>query len=80
MSDVKLERVWVDNPLLCPCCEGNNLHPAGVHVHTFDNIELEFWCEECHGSNPDEAAVYTNNFRLHVGFHKGTTYLDWRVI
>ena len=33
MSDITLEKNWYDNELLCPVCNGNNLHHEAVIVY-----------------------------------------------
>ena len=33
MSDVVLEKVWYNNELLCPVCNGNNLHQESVVMY-----------------------------------------------
>lgn len=40
MSDVVLKKVWYDNELLCPVCNGNNLHHNSViHYHRREDEE-----------------------------------------
>lgn len=34
MSSIKLDSAWHDNELLCPKCNGNNLHHSDVVVFT----------------------------------------------
>ena len=41
MSDVVLKKVWYDNELLCPVCNGNNLHHnAVIHYHRREDEEI----------------------------------------
>lgn len=40
MSDVVLEKVWYHNELLCPVCNGNNLHHnAVIHYHRTEDAD-----------------------------------------
>jgi hypothetical protein len=71
---------WHDHmgcALLCPSCEGNNLHlcegRVAIDGQGDDGASLDFWCEGCGGN--DDVPLCTLSFTN----HKGTVYTTFEV-
>ncbi len=59
-----------DEVLLCPECNGNNLHQQSINILNINHYVIKFTCEYEHTHNTLP--------QLHIKQHKGCTLIEWK--